>query len=273
MNYFRSLRTGTGLMALAALMFLIAFNVGGCSEIDDPTTPGDEMQAPQLPAPELLAFDFSFFDQAGRVEKSSGEYDNFYNAYLRCVILDVTAHLVLAAPVAAFSHAVHTVPTAQPDGSWRWTYNWQFAGDRVGIVLVGLPAGDVVEWELSLVPDGTTVEYLWFSGATGDNGQEGRWIFRDLDTEGFPICGEIAWGHHGNGRFLEFVSREPDSNGDRLAFYDNDPDFQIEFTLGTGEESSFIQWHAAGNGSLRVPDYNEGVEACWDIYQRNIDCQ
>ncbi len=273
MKLFHSLKTGTGLMALAALMFLISFNIGGCSEADNSPITAEEVQAPILPASEQLEFDFSFFDPADQLDKSSGEYDNFINAYLRTVVLDVMARRVLAAPVEAFSSAINTVPTAQPDGSWHWDYDWQIAGDRVGIVLVGTPAADVVQWQLSLVPHGSTEQYLWFSGTTSDHGEEGHWVFQDLDQEDFPVSAEIVWGNGSDGRFLEFISREADSDGDRLAFYDNDPQFRIEFTLGTGGDSSFIQWHADGDGSLRVPDYNDGVLACWDIYQQNVDCQ
>ncbi len=273
MYLFRPLRAASGLMALAAIMFLVAFNLGGCSESENTPTSPETTIAPTLPSTEQLEFDFSFFGPADQLDKSSGEYDNFINAYLRTVLLDVMAHLVLAAPVEAFSNAIHTVPTVQPDGSWRWTYDWQVAGERVGIVLLGMPAGEVVEWELYLVPDGTNLEYLWFSGTTTDNGEDGHWVFLDLDDEDFPVCGEIAWGTNADGRFLEFISRQPDSYGDRLAFYDNDPDFRIEFTLGAGGDSSFIQWHAAGDGSLKIPDYNNGVEACWNIYQQNVDCR
>ena len=273
MKHLRSLRAGTGLMALAALMILVAINFSGCSEADNSPSEVSEVQAPVLPDTEQLKFDFSFFDPADGLEKSSGQYDNFFNAYLRTVVLDVMARLVLAAPVEAFSNAVNTVPTAMDDGSWRWTYDWQIHGERVGIVLVGTPAVDVVQWELKLVPDGSTIEYLWFSGTTTDNGEQGHWIFLDLEDDEFPVCGEVSWGNGSNGRFLQFTDREPESNGDSLTFYDNDPEFRIEFTQGQGNDTSYIQWHAEGDGSLKVPDYNDGQPACWDTYQQDVECQ
>ncbi len=273
MNHFRSLRSATGLIALAAVTFLIVLNTGGCSSSDTSPTTSEETLPPVLPSIEQLEFDFSFFGPADRLDKSSGEYDNFINAYLRTIVLDVMARLVLSAPVEAFSNAINTVPTATPEGAWRWTYQWQISDDKVGIVLLGTPAGDVVEWQLSLVPEGTTREFLWFSGTTSDDGKEGRWEFLDLDQEHFPVCGEISWGRDTHGQYLEFISLEEDSYGNRLTFYDNEPEFRIEFNLGTDEQSSFIQWNNSGDGSLMVPDFNEGREACWDSYQRNIDCQ
>ncbi len=273
MTNFRSLRAGTGWLALAVIMILATIYLSGCSESDPTTTEPAASEAPALPVAQQLQFDFSFFTPAKQLDKSNDDYDNFFNAYLRTVVLDAMAHLVLAAPLDAFSNAINTVPTAQPDGSWRWTYDWSFAGEPVGIVLIGLPAEEVVEWELRLVPQGSTREYLWFSGSTGDKGEQGHWEFLDLDDDDFPVCGEISWGPHEGGFFLEFVDRDPESDGGRLTFYDNDPQFRIEFIQSTGADVSFIQWNAAGDGSLMVPDYNEGLEACWDIYQRNVDCR
>jgi hypothetical protein len=274
MFVFRSLRTGTGLMAIVALMLLITLNLGGCcSDSETSPTSTTELEPPILPVAEQLQFDFSFFDPGKQLEKAGGNYDNFVNAYLRTVVLDAMARLVLVAPVSAFSAAVHTVPVAQADGSWVWTYDWQHGHDTIRIILRGMPAGDVVEWDLSLAPGAVDDGVLWFSGTTNGDGSEGHWGFHDLNTDGYPVSGEITWGTTGDGNYLEFVCREPDNDGDRLRFSDNDPDFRIEFTPGDGAEMSFIQWHASGEGSLRVPDYNGGTEACWGVDLRNVECE
>ena len=267
------LRNGLGLIATAVLMFLLTISLSGCSESTTSPLSAVNEEPPVLPAAEQLQFDFSFFEGAAQLDKAQGDYDNFINAYLRTVVLDVMAHIVLAAPVSAFSAAIHTVPVAQDDGAWVWTYVWQHPDGPVDIILRGLPAGDVVEWELSLRVGAMTEGVLWFSGTTNGDGSEGRWIFQDLDTEGHPVSGEIAWGDSEGGRYLEFVSREIDSDGDVLRFNDNDPDFSISFVPGNGDAASFIQWNAAGSGSLMVPDYNGGSEACWGVDLRNVDCE
>jgi len=269
----RTLRTNTGLMALAIFMFLFALNLNGCSENEDSPTAVVEATPPLLPVAEQFQFDLSFFDSADSLEKASGDYDNFINAYLRAVVLEAVANLVLAAPVGTFSAALNTVPEAMDDGSWVWTYDWHYGPDPLTISLRGLPAGDVVEWEMSLAPTGSDLTVLWFSGTTNGNGSEGRWTFHDLDTDGYPVSGEISWGASNGSQYLQFVSREPGSDGDVLRFNDNDPDFSIEFSPGDGDQLSFLRWQASGAGSLRVPDYNDGLEGCWDVYQRNVDCQ
>ncbi len=269
MFFFRNLRTGTGFIAIAALMLLFSLSLGGCSDNETRPTEASVPEPPVLPVAEQLAFDFSFFAGAPQLEKADGDYDNFLNAYLRTALLDVVANLVLAAPVSAFSAAVHTVPVAQDDGSWVWTYDWQHRDGLVRIILRGLPVGDVVQWELSLAPGGVGDGILWFDGATNGDGSEGQWSFRDLDNEEYPISGEISWGVG----YLEFVSREVDSDGDRLRFIDNDPNFRIEFSDGMGGGTSFIKWNESGSGSLLVLDYNDGQEACWDEYLMDVDCQ
>lgn len=269
----RSLRTGAGLLILTALILLVVFTASGCSESDSPAAPGNAT-APTLPDPAALAFDFSFFEDGASLEKSgSGVHENFVNAYLRAVVLQAMAELTLAPPVAAFSVALHTVPRVQDDGSWVWSYVWNGYRHPLRIALRGMPAGDRVEWEMRIGAGGDVPTALWFAGATSGNGRTGRWEFFDLDDPDQPVCGEVAWGDADDGRFLEFTSREPGSDGDVLRFLDADPDFAITLAPGAGGEPWFIRWSADGTGSLMVPDYNGGEEACWDRWQENTDCR
>lgn len=269
----RSLREGTGLLATGALLILLAFQFAGCSSDESSPTANGTTAAPVLPATDQLQFDFSFFDAAASLDKgTTGQHDNFLNAYLRTVVLDAMAKLVLAAPVAAFSAAVHTVPLPQDDGSWVWLYTWHQGPDQVGIILRGKPAGTVVEWELSLVAKSHPTGVLWFSGATSGAGNEGHWVFHDLDHPDNPVSGEINWGPTAVGRFLEFVCLEPAHDGDRLRFQNDFPDFAITFTPGDGAAASFIRWDVSGAGSLQVPDHNGGQEACWDSHLLDTVC-
>lgn len=268
----RSLREGTGLLAAASLLFLLAVHVSGCATDDASPTAANAATVPVLPAADQLQFDFSFFDAAAGLDKTTQGHDNFLNAYLRTVVLDAMAKLVLAAPVSAFSAAVHTVPLPQADGSWVWLYTWRQGADQVGIILRGRPSGQVVRWELSLVAKSFPAGVLWFSGTTNGDGSEGRWIFHDLDQADTPISGEINWGRTAAGRYLEFVCLEPGHEEDSLRFQDQNPDFQITFTPGDGAVPSFIRWDVSGAGSLQVPDYNSGQPACWDGDLRDTEC-
>lgn len=269
----RSIRSGTGLLALAAIIFLFALNLGGCSDEESSPTALPQDQAPVLPDPAELTFDFSFFDEAAELEKTGdGIHDNFVNAYLRAALLGAVAKLTLAPPVAAFAVALHTVPEAQEDGAWIWSYQCGGPHHPLQVALRGLPAGDHVQWEMRVGIGHEDPTDVWFEGRTSGDGQEGRWLFHNLDDPAQPVCGEVAWGDDEAGHYLQFTSRESDDDGDMLRFNDADPAFAITFTPGDGGDASFIHWITDGTGSLLVPDYNDGIEACWDRYQHNVDC-
>jgi hypothetical protein len=266
-------RTGTGILALASILIVMALFTAGCSDDSSPTTM-TTADVPVVPNPTALQFDFSFFEQGETLEKSrGGTHENYVNAYLRAVVLGAMANLTLAAPTATLAVALHTVPVVQDDGSWVWSYLWNGYRYPIRVALRGMPAGDHVQWEMRIGAGGEVPTALWFEGSTSGDGAEGHWLFHDLDDPAQPLCGEVAWGDADGGRFLEFTSREMENNGDVLRFTDSDPDFAITFTPGDSGEAWFIQWHADGTGSLMVPDYRDGEVACWDQWQENVDCQ
>ena len=267
-----SLRSVTGLLALANILLLVTLNLAACSDTSTAPENDPATSAPVLPEAETLSFDFRFFTESDLPAKAAGDHDHFVNAYLRAVVLDAMGRLVLAAPVSAFSAALNTTPVPDEDGSWVWSYDWTDGQEVVTIVLRGLPDGEQVAWSLGLRPSGTDQVFEWFHGTTMDDGQTGHWSFRDLDDPEFPVVGEISWGLLGDGHFLQFLSLEEDSHGDTLRFEDRDPEYAILFTEGLNNQISHIRWNADGSGSLRVPDYNGGLQACWDTYQRNTVC-
>ena len=265
------------LTLLAVLTITVA--LAGCASDDSPTAPiAPTDQAPILPDPGLVTFDFSFFEQGSDIEanKSLDEYENFLNAYLRVALLEVIARIVMTPPVAAFSLALHTPPSLQDDGSWIWVYTFVDGDEEAQIRLRGLPLNNGVEWELRVTLAGREPELdneIWFTGTTSDDGETGTWTFRDLDDPAFPISGEIAWGDNAAGRFLRFTSLGGDDVGDTLEFQDADPRYTITYMDADLDETLHIEWFADGHGNLTVPDFNDGEQACWDTDLRNVVCQ
>ncbi len=257
---------------LAGILLASLFALAGCSDDSPPTTPAQ--QAPTLPDPAQLTFTFGLLDlDPATLDKSAdGIHDNFLNAYLRAVLLDAMANLALTPPVAAFAHALHTVPVVQDDGAWIWSYTWDGYRFPIHIALRGMPDGDHVDWEMRVGVDDQEPTALWFAGSTSSLGEQGHWFFHDLDDAAQPINAEIAWGEDDAGRFLQFVSREPPTDGDVLRFNDAGTVFEITFMPAGDEPTWFIRWRADHSGSLQVPDYNGGSEACWDRWLENVDC-
>jgi len=263
------------LRPLAVLTFMIlAVALAGCSDDDNPTAPEPQQQAPVLPDPELITFDFSFFDQANGIDaeaKALGEYDNFLNAYLRVALLNVVARIVMTPPVAAFSLALHTPPSLQDDGSWIWVYTFVDGDEEAQIRLRGLPLNNGVAWELRVSVGGLD-NVVWFTGTTMDDGETGTWTFRDLEDPDFPVSGEVAWGDNAAGRFLRFTCLGGADAGDTLEFQEAYPRYVITHVDADQDLTSLIEWFEDGHGSLQVPDYNEGARACWGTDLRNVIC-
>lgn len=259
MYLFRNLRTGTGLLAAAALVFILLTHLGGCSSYLASPTAAAAPPQPDLPETSRLQFDFSFFAVAHQLDKAAPGYEHFVNAYLRAAVLEETAHLVMAGPMAAFAAASSIDPIAHENGSWVWLYTWRQGADQTGIILRGRPEDDLVHWEMSLLARRSPTGAQWLTGTTNVDGSRGSWVFHDLERADNPVSGEINWGP----RYREFVSLEPHNQGNTLRFDDDDPDYSITFTPGDGGSESFIRWNESGSGSLRVPDYNEGREASW----------
>jgi hypothetical protein len=249
---------------------------GGCLNESATGPDAPDTGAPALPAPESLTFDLAFFDQGAAYQRSAGK-DNFFNAYVRVVIVKTLLDLGLTPPVAAFALALHTPPSHQSDGSWIWVYTYVQGDEEARIRLRGLPlAGGGVQWELRVsntasVPQLDNV--VWFEGETRQEGEAGWFLFHDVWEDGNPIEARIDWGADPDGDFLRFTD------------LDSNPDDALELReVGTRKSLTFsdasdpalgwfVKWDESdGTGSLMAPDYNGGVESCWDEHQNDTAC-
>lgn len=258
------------LVLLTGLLLILSL-VGCADDTENPTVP--TAQAPALPDPSDLTFDFSFFDEAATIDpaKADGEYDHFINAYLRVTLLDLVARLVLAPPVTAFAAALHTPPSQQDDGSWIWVYTHVDGQDEFQIRLRGIPTDDGAQWELR-VSHGDLDQALWFAGATQDDGEAGSWTFYDL-ADPLVAEGAISWGDDDRGRFLRFEALSGDDAGDVLEFRDMAPAYNVTHHDAGTLETLTIDWWEDNHGTMIAPDYNGGEPACWDTDLRNTTCR
>ncbi len=257
------------LRTAVAGLFLLTI-LAGCNEAA-PTAPVSE--APTLPDSDRLGFDFSFFHHSQKT--LAADQQNYLNAIIRVAVIQVVTQFVLAPPIAAFALAVHTIPSPQPDGSWLWVYTWVNGSEEVQVRLRGMEAGGGVDWEMrftALHENPPAMNELWFEGSTRDDGDNGTWTFYDYAIEGKPAVGQIEWDNWQDGSELIYTDlyENPD---DELAYRIDGDDYAIEFTDASEGTDWFIRWDdATGAGSLQVPDYNDGEEACWDENQEDIEC-
>jgi hypothetical protein len=258
------------------LAILAALLVGASGCVKDSTTspePADE--APTLPAPERLSFDWSFFDEREATERARSQ-NHFFNAYIRAIVVQAVTHFVLTPPVTAFALALHTVPSPQPDGSYLWIYTWAGGDEEAQIRLRGRPLADRVEWELrvtALHANPPLDNELWFEGETWHDADAGFWRFYDFEREGKPAVARIDWGTDHDGSFLRFTDLYENPE-DTLEYRELGELGSITFTDADDSSLSwFIRWNEAdGTGSIQAPDHNGGEEGCWDENQQDTQC-
>jgi hypothetical protein len=256
---------------IPATLAALLLTLNGCFQ-ESPVGPDASDDAPALPSPERLTFDFSFFQAPSTIDRAS--HDHFFNAYIRATVAGAVTHLVLVPPVTAFSLALHTVPTPQEDGSYLWIYTWNDGTDEVQVRLRGTPlASERVAWEMRV---SSTIEGydndLWFAGETWNDGEGGEWAFHDPDRGGVHTA-DLVWGADADGNYLRFIDAI-DNVGDSLEYREDGALHAFTFTDADQSDLSwYVKWdEVVGSGSLRAPDYNGGTPSCWDEHQIDSDC-
>ncbi len=295
-------RAGVCLVLMVAL-----FGVQACSSDDDPVGPKDDVSnAPALPDMSTMTMDLSFFGLAGldqaSIERGAPSHelltagtgkDNFINAAVRVLFIQLTFCAAFEPPVAAFALAIHSVPQRQDDGSYLWTYI--FVDDQVdySIFLYGKDEGTYVAWRMEVStnnPEMPLDHFVWFDGEAMKDDSEGYWQFYEPVLE--PVMNTAAgyagtpgvrsirinWVNApGNVHTLTLLNNKDgaDDEGDNLVFASSPAVCSVEFTDVSVGETYSIVWYHDGSGYLLVPDYPEaspGTQACWDTRQFDVIC-
>lgn len=271
MNRMRSLRALT-----PAVLGLMTLATTGCLD-ESPTSPVDPTDdAPVLPATENLTFPLGFFDQGAAMQRAAGK-DHFFNAYVRVVVVHTIVDLMLTPPIAAFALALNTPPSPQDDGSWIWVYTYVNGSEEAQIRLRGkFVGGERVAWELRVtnqheVPALDNV--VWFEGETDDEGEAGFFLFHDVFEDANPVSGRLDWGADSQGDFLRLTDLDDNPN-DTLEYREVGTRKSLTFSDASSPGLGwFVKWEESdGTGSLQAPDYNGGLEACWDEHQNDTVC-
>jgi len=287
-------RCGVCLVIVTAL-----FGFQACSN-DDPAAPPAE-RAPALPDASTMTLDLSFFDPApvDRASIAAGEplvveavagKENFINAAVRVVYVELVFWAALQPPVAAFAFAIHSVPQLQDDGSWLWTYIFVDKEIEYRVFLYGTDAGNHTEWRMEVStnnPEMPLDRFVWFTGEAMKDESSGYWQFYEpaaglavaaasgfARTQGIQSV-RIDW-LNGPGRTHELtvLNNMPggEDEGDQLVFSASPAMSFVEFTDVSGPVVYNVTWYGDGSGSIDVPDYNNGEKACWDTRQNDTVC-
>jgi len=289
-----SLTTGLALVLTAAL-------IAGCSTDNTITVPeGDGAQtsnAPALPGLSTMSLQLDFFgtptpavdaesivqgkpsDALARAA-AAGNHSNWINAYVRAIYATLITFDALEEPIGAFALAIHSVPQPQDDGSYLWTYIFVDEDSvEYSIFLYGTPRVDRVLWRMEVStndPKQPLTHFVWFDGETLNNDTGGFWQFYqpiDETTGTALVRMDFLNGITENRLTVTVNGVGHDDEGDYLDFRETEFTGSIEHYDASDAALASILWRGDGSGSLTVPDYNDGMKACWDTRQRDTDCQ
>lgn len=238
-------------------------------------TPG---RAPALPSAQKLNFNFGFFKSQAPQDRAlavQAGKENFFNASVRVAVIGVVTDFILTPPITAFGLALNTTPVLQPDGAYLWIYTWVNGAEEAQIRLRGKIMADAVNWEMRVSSNTESpafVNELWFTGTTHRDGDQGELNFHEFHEPGKPVVARINWDSAGGTDQLTFTDLS-ENPGDVLTLLNANDVARITYHDAAAGQDHFITWNEKnGTGSLRVPDYNGGREACWDNHQNDVSC-
>lgn len=276
----------------ATMVLAAAALIAGCS--NDVVDPGNDNEtapagAPALPPQSTMTFDLNFFGvPAPNVDAQSlvtgkpsnemlaaapGDHSNWINAFIRALYVQLITYDALVHPVAAFALAAHSVPQEVEPGTYLWTYIFVDEGVEYSIFLYGTPGGGSVEWRMEVStnnPDMPLDHFVWFDGVSHSD-DTGYWQFYEpVDPSNGVASVRIDYAPRDLRVEINGVGFEDEGN--YLHFQESATTGTIDFYDASEDQLSNITWFADGSGSITVPDYNNGEQACWDTEQRNTTC-
>lgn len=282
---------------ILAVCALLMIQLIGCSENDaDEDTDlagnvnpdgGSVSEAPPLPPDESMAVDLSLFDEdvdGGIRAPAVATYLNFGNAAVRVASINAALAAAVAAPATLFAAARLYEPTPQSDGTWLWSYSVTIEYVTFTASLTGEMDGDETRWSMVVstnVPLRPVVSFLWYQGVCTDNNASGTWEFFDITTpiEQNPTA-TVDWTADVDSKaahlLLKNVDTRPEAEyaGDILSYDVGSEIASIVYTDASESEVWSITWDTeTGEGSLRVPEYNDGEKACWNNLKQDAACQ
>jgi hypothetical protein len=208
----------------------------------------------------------------------AGERQNWINGVVRAIFLQLVTYDILEEPIGAFAVAIHSVPREQPDGSYLWTYIFVEKGQEYSVFLYGKTVAGRVAWRMEVsAPSLGFDHFMWFDGESADT--EGFWQFYAPSPAtpagtltGQPVA-RVDWSNNaGLNRLRLTANGTGEESGDYLEFQETSARATVDYFDASAAQQSNLTFHADGSGSLTVPDYNNGIRACWDAERFDAAC-
>lgn len=259
----------------------------GCSDDENPESPPEDV--PPLPPQSSMMLDFSAFQDGGNGSPTLTR-QNWLAAVVVIGVWNTVLGAVFLPPAAVFGAAMNQTPTHPDANTWVWTFTTEvmvngvqttYTAELTGVVNL---QSDQVAWSMVVDASGgmNFDNFEWFNGWSRVNASEGVWHIFDAATpnQQMPLY-DVDWTHLADNDHQATFTWRKTGGGIPVASYisygvepEADP-YDAYYVVHNAEanETANIQWNrTTGSGQFHGPNYNNGLPACWDENQNDVDC-
>jgi hypothetical protein len=233
--------------------------------------------APRGGAMDLADAGAAFALDASRMTDTGveGRSDNPYANVLAGAIASTSAYAITVGVFAPPAIAIGLVAEGQvhrvAENVWQVQRTVPVGGQQVTgtFTVAWVAVGWLAEMRLK-TEDGTWNDDLWFTGFVGPQGGIAWW---DLYDRG-DLVGVIEWLGDGQGNaHLGLSALDGPHAGSGISWlFTEEGVARVDAVDGVTEEHAWVQHNADDSGEVRLPEFNEGEPACWDVDLTNTPC-
>ncbi len=253
------------------LSFSVLFAVTSCDK-----EPVDER--PELPPVESLMMDFSdFSEEPGTATKGTlATYQNFLHAYLTVGFWNISASLVSALPVAAYTVALQQSPVYLGDHTWEWSFDFPLNNINYTATLTGARINNE-EFSMEMViamaiaPDAGT---KWFDGVIRYSHTHATWTIYKNGT--IPVL-DIEWNKdfitEAEDLTYTYVEAGHAEEGSYIMWsYKPGEVYDAAYDISIVAGMTNIEWNVTTiEGHVKAPvRFGDDAWHCWDSYSNGL---
>lgn len=245
-------------------------------------------EPPSIPPQATMLMDFSNFADEENVSTFAGSVEglqenqskgNWAWAASNVVVWSAITKITLAVPVAAFIASFQNDPQYTDDGRWLWTNSFNVMMFSYTSNLYAKIRSNKIEWEMYISETNGFSNFLWYTGESDLEAQQGKWLFNQNPKVPNPFI-EAIW-HRDGDQITDIkyknVVPEAAANGSYIYFaLTGNETYDMSFDLydKVQDHHILVEWNRM-NRFGRVKDalhFEDEEWHCWDENRDDIDC-
>jgi hypothetical protein len=258
------------LTAVAALAVTLIFTATSCDK--EPVN-----KRPELPPVETMIMDFSdFTTQPAGTKGTDFPSENFIYSYLTVGYWSVSAVVITALPVAAYTNALTQTPEYLGDNTWEWSFEFPLNNLNYLATLTGTRINNE-EFSVEMIIAQALLPnegVKWFDGMVRYDHTSADWTFY---KEGTIAVLEIEWNKDfvTEAADLTYTYTEPEQaeTGSYIKWAYSPGDlFDAAYTVSMSEGMTNIEWNVSTiEGRVKAPaHFGDDSWHCWDSYTNGL---